>query len=250
MSPSSHMTFWDHLEELRNRLLKLILAAVIGTVAAFFVSDYILDFLLLPAKRMEHPLDLQVLQVQGMFIIKLQTAFIAGLILALPVLIYQIWAFVSPALYENEKKYLIPVMIFGLGLFITGVSFAYFVVIPFAMMFLTALGPEYIRFNVSITSYIGFIIRLCLLMGIVFEMPLLALLLGRMGLLSAAWLRKFRRHSVVIIFILSAVFTPPDVLTQVFMAGPLIILYELSIYIVKIVEKKREHREESDHESD
>ena len=247
-SGEQSMSFLDHLEELRSRLLKIVLGVLIGTLAAFFVSDYILEILLIPAKSLDKPLDLQVLQVQGMFMIKLQIAFIAGLIVALPVFVYQTWQFVAPGLYEHERHFLPVIMVVTFVLFMIGLTFAYILFIPLAISFLTDLGPSYIKFNVSINSYISFVLRLCLLMGAVFEMPLLALILGKMGLLTSEWLRKFRRHSIVVIFIIAAIFTPPDVITQFFMAIPLVLLYEISIYTVKIVEKKKREKEAEEEE--
>lgn len=244
------MSFLDHLEEMRARLLKIVLGVLIGTLIAFFISDYILEVLLMPAKSLDSPLSLQVLEVQGMFMIKLQIAFIAGLVVSLPIIVFQVWQFIAPGLYENEKYFLPVVMLVSFVLFLIGLTFAYILFIPLAISFLTALGPDYIKFNVSINSYISFVLRLCLLMGAVFEMPLLALLLGKMGILTSDWLKKFRRHSIVAIFIVAAIFTPPDIITQFFMAVPLILLYEVSIIVVKVVEKNKKLKEEEEEEEE
>lgn len=244
------MSFLDHLEELRSRLLKIALGVLIGTLVAFFVSDYIMEILLQPAKTLDNPLDLQVLEVQGMFMIKLQIAFIAGLVSSLPLIVHQVWGFIAPGLYEHEKHFLPIVMIVTFVLFMIGLTFAYLMFIPLAISFLTDLGPDYIKFNVSINSYISFVLRLCLLMGAVFEMPLLALLLSKMGLLTSDWLKKFRRQSIVVIFIIAAIFTPPDVITQFFMAVPLLLLYEISIMTVKMVEKKKIQKEKKEKEEE
>lgn len=233
------MTFLDHLEELRIRLFKIIIGILITTILSFFVTDYILDALLWPAKNITPPLDLQVLTVQGMFMVKLEVAFISGLILAIPVIVYQLWAFISPGLYPHEKKYFPYVITSTTVLFLIGLFFAYFLVVPMAIKFLTKIGPDYIKFNVSITAYFSFIIRLCLIFGFIFEMPLISFILAKLGILSSSFLRKYQRHSIVVIFLLAAIFTPPDIFTQILMAIPLILLYEISIFIVRGIEKRQ-----------
>ncbi|GAB4171430.1 MAG: twin-arginine translocase subunit TatC [Calditrichia bacterium] len=239
MSDVKEMTFLDHLEEFRGRLFKIMIGVLITTIGSFFVSDYITDFLLYPAKAIDNPLDLQVLTVQGMFMVKLEVSLITGIILAIPIIVYQLWQFISPGLYPHEKKYFPYVMITTTSLMLIGISFAYFLVIPLAITFLTKIGPDYVKFNVSINAYFSFIIRLCLIFGFIFEMPLMSFILARFGILSSSFLKKYRRHAIVAIFMLAAIFTPPDIFTQILMAIPLTILYEISIFIVKRVEKKK-----------
>ncbi len=237
------MSFLDHLEELRIRLFKIIVGILITTIIAFFVSDYIMDFLIIPAKKIQPPLPLQVLTVQGMFMLKLEVSLITGIVMAIPIIVYQIWAFIAPGLYPHEKRYFPYVITTTTLLFFLGISFAYFLVIPLAIQFLTQIGADYAKFNVSINAYLSFIIRLSLLFGMIFEMPALSFILGKLGLISSNFLKKYRRHSIVVIFLIAAIFTPPDIFTQILMAIPLVILYEVSIFIVKGVEKRRAEEE-------
>lgn len=237
------MTFLDHLEELRQRLFRIIFGLVITTIIGFVISDYVIDFMLIPATRMDPPLSLQVLEVPGMFMIKLEVSILTGVVLAIPVIVYQLWGFIEPGLYPHEKKYFTHVMIAITSLFLIGIAFAYFLVVPFAIRFLTGLGPAFIQFNISITAYFSFVIRLCLLFGFIFELPFIFFILSVIGLVGSAFLVRYRRHAIVIIFLVAGILTPPDIFTQVMMAVPLILLYEVSIIIVKAVEKKRKAKD-------
>ena len=233
------MPFLDHLEELRWRLLKSIISVFGMMVICFFFSDYILELLLFPGKQIEPPVPLQVLKVQTVFIIKLEIALVAGIIFSLPVIFYQLWQFLMPGLLSGERK-LIPVIVFFSVLcFLAGGAFAYFIIIPYALQFFLSLAPIDIQNNIALDFYIGFLLRLIFVFGIVFELPMLSLVLSKIGLITPEFMRKYRKYAIVGAFILGALLTPPDPTTQVLLALPIVILYEVSIYIAKIFGTKR-----------
>jgi len=233
------MPFLDHLEELRWRLLKSIISVFIFMVICFTFSDILLEILLYPGKQLTPPVPLQVLKVQTMFIIKLEIALIGGIIISLPVIFYQLWQFLAPGLLANERK-LIPLIIFASVLcFLLGAVFAYFIIIPYALEFFLGLATFDIENKIAIDFYIGFLLRIILVFGIVFELPMLSLLLSKMGLLTPSFMRKYRKYAIVGAFILGAILTPPDPTTQVLLAIPIILLYEFSILISYIFAKKR-----------
>lgn len=246
---NKEMAFLDHLEELRWRIIKALISVVLFTVLAFTVSDYILDWLLMPASKVDAQISLQVLKVQAVFIIKLEIALLVGVILSLPVILYQIWSFLSPGLHSHEKKYVWPLIIFAMISFCVGGSFAYYILIPYTLEFFLALAPANVSNNIAIDFYFGFIFRLILVFGIVFELPVLSVILSRLGLITPSFLRRYRRHFIVIFFVLAAILTPPDPTTQVMLAVPLVLLYEVTIFISFIFQKKRKKEEESAYES-
>lgn len=236
------MSFVDHLEELRWRLLRSIIAIVVGMIICFFFARPLLNILTYPASTLDPPLTFQFLKVQGMFIVFLEIGIFGGIILALPYILYQIWGFIAPGLLSQERKYVLPLLGFATLLFAIGLFFAYYVLMPFALSFFVGLAPEDITANIAIDFYIGFTIRIMLLFGLIFELPVISYFLGKIGLLTSAFMRSYRRHAIVGIFVIAALLTPPDPITQVLLGVPLILLYEFSILIVRMVEKK--HREE------
>jgi sec-independent protein translocase protein TatC len=239
----SEMPFLDHLEELRWRIIKALISVAILTIAAFAISDYVLYWLLLPAEQVNVPLSLQVLKIQAIFIIKLEIALIIGIILSIPVILYQIWAFVAPGLHDFEKKYIWPLIFFAMVSFLVGGAFAYFIIVPYTLDFFLGLAPANVANNIAIDFYFGFLLRLIVVFGIVFELPVLSVVLSKLGLISPAFLRKYRRHAIVLFFVFAAILTPPDPTTQVLLAIPLVLLYEVTIFISYIFAKKRKAKE-------
>ena len=234
------MPFLDHLEELRWRLLKSIISVFVMMVICFFFSDYILDALLYPGENIDPPVPLQVLKVQTVFIIKLEIALFAGIILSLPVIFYQFWQFLAPGLLQNERK-MLPLIVFAtVFCFLVGGAFAYFIIIPYALQFFLNLAPVNIENNIALDFYIGFLLRLIIVFGVVFELPMLSLILSKFGILTPSFMRKYRKYAIVGAFILGAILTPPDPTTQMFLAIPIVLLYELSIFISYIFASKRE----------
>jgi sec-independent protein translocase protein TatC len=234
------MPFLDHLEELRWRLLKSVISVLVMMVICFTFSDYILDLLLYPGRHIDPPVPLQVLKVQTVFIIKLEIALFAGIVFSLPVIFYQLWQFLAPGLKLNERKLLPAVVFASVVCFLAGGFFAYFVIIPYALQFFLGLAPANIQNNIALDFYIGFLLRLIIVFGIVFELPMLSLILTKFGLLTPAFMRKYRRYAIVSAFILGAILTPPDPTTQVMLAVPIVLLYELSIFISYIFSKKED----------
>ena len=235
----SEMGFLDHLEELRWRLVRCLLAMVIGSAVSFGYIDHILNVLLYPARSTSSPINLQVLSVQGMFLIKWFISFISGFILALPFLIYQFWRFVAPGLKVNEKKYAFPVVFFAFSSFITGILFGYFILVPFSLEFFSGIGATHVDNNFSIQYYFSFLTWLLLGAGIIFQLPVVSLVLSAIGILTPPFMRHYRRHSMVVILILSSFITPPDPVSMLIMSFPLILLYEMRIGVSWMVNRKR-----------
>jgi len=233
------MHFLDHLEELRWRLLKSLISILIGSVVTFYFIDIIIIFLIKPTQNLANPMDLQVLKVQGMFMIKWGIALIGGFVLAIPVLTYQLWKFISPGLYLNERKYVGPLIFFTYLSFLVGLVFSYTVIIPFSLEFFTSVGVDQIENNFSINYYFNFVTWLMIGSGLIFELPVLVFILSIIGLLTPAFMSHYRRHSIVIILILSAFITPPDPVSLVLMFIPLWLLYEISIGVSWLVNRKR-----------
>ncbi len=236
------MPFLDHLEEFRNRLIKSIIAVAIGMILCLFFSKQLLTILLWPTTRVNVPLEIQVLKVQGMFMVTLEIAFFGGIILGLPFIIFQLWMFVAPGLYAHEKKYVPRIIISATTLFLLGVIFAYFIIIPFALEFFIGLAPENVKANIAIDFYVGFVVRILAVFGLIFQLPILSFFLSQLGILKAQFMRKYRRHAIVVIFIVAAILTPPDPFTQTLLAIPLIILYEISIFISQWAEKSKQKK--------
>jgi len=233
------MHFLDHLEELRWRLLKSLISILIGSVVTFYFIDLIIEFLIKPTQSLTNPMDLQVLKVQGMFMIKWGIALIGGFVLAIPVLTYQLWKFIAPGLYLNERKYVGPLIFFTYLSFLIGLVFSYTVIIPFSLEFFTSIGVDQIENNFSINYYFNFVTWLMIGSGLIFELPVLVFILSVIGLLTPAFMSHYRRHSIVIILILSAFITPPDPVSLVLMFIPLWLLYEISIGVSWLVNRKR-----------
>ena len=238
--PADEMGFLDHLEELRWRIIKGLLAIIIGSAVSFGFIDQILEILLKPTTATSYRIALQVLSVQGMFLIKWFIAFISGFVLAMPVVVYQIWKFVTPGLKINEKRYALPVVLFACISFITGVSFGYLVLIPFSLEFFSGMGAGLVENNFSITYYFSFLTWLLLGAGLVFQLPVLSLFLSAIGVLTPPFMRHYRRHAIVTILILSSFITPPDPVSMLMMAVPLVVLYEISIGVSWMVNHRRE----------
>ena len=172
-----------------------------------------------------------------MFIIKWSIALIGGVVLAIPVITFQIWKFISPGLYANERGFVLPLVFFSFVSFLLGIIFSYTILIPYCLNFFASLSGETVLNNFSINHYFSFITWLLLGCGIVFQLPVVSFLLSTIGLLTPAFMRHYRRHAIVIIFILSSFITPPDPVSMLVMAFPLIILYELSIGVSWIVNR-------------
>ena len=239
------MSFIDHLEELRWRLIKSILSILFGGIVTFFFIDEILQLLLQPLGNIDsaNKANLQVLSVQGMFVIKWTIALLGGIIFSVPVITYQTWSFISPGLYANEKGFVVPLVIFSFMSFSGGILFSYFILIPYCLNFFASLSGDIVLNNFSINHYFSFVTWMLLGSGIVFQLPVVSFLLSTIGLLTPPFMRHYRRHSIVVIFIVSSFITPPDPVSMLVMALPLIVLYEISIGISWFVNQSKEKRD-------
>ena len=234
-----------HLVELRKRLAISVGAIVVMFFVAFFFHEPLLEWIIEPlnialeevGKKSVHAAEGMVTtnQVGGAFFVALKVAFFTGILAALPIILAQFWLFIAPGLYANEKKMLIPFIVGGSVMFAVGVAFAYYVVTPFGFDFLITFGSFKFTPLINIEDYVGFFTKIMFGFGLAFELPVFAYFLALLGLVDDRQMSGFFKYAIVIIFIVAALLTPPDILTQLLMAGPLIILYGLSILIVKAV---------------
>ena len=236
----SEMGVLDHLEELRWRIIKIIIAILAGGLIVFWFIDLILEIMLYPISRTTsvNPIRLQVLSVQGMFLIKWTIAIIGGIIIAIPVITYQCWKFIAPGLYADEKRFALPFTLFSFISFIIGILLGYFVLIPYSLNFFSGLTSGGIENNFSINYYFSFIVWILLGTGLIFQLPVISLLLSIIGLLTPSFMRHYRRHSIIVILVMASLITPPDPVSMVIMAIPLVLLYEASIGISWIINRR------------
>lgn len=232
------MTFLDHLEELRWRIIYALGGVVVGTIIAWIFIDFFIEYILLtPAKT--SGLKLQNLRPFGQLFLYFQVAIILGLIFSFPNVVYQLWKFIAPALKQKEKKYIKWIVLFTTFCFLSGITFAYFVMLPLTLQFAAQFGSPTIENNFSVDEYLSIILSIMLGAGLVFELPMLSFFLSSIGILTPKLMRKYRRHSIVVILVLAAFLTPgTDPVSQLLLAVPLVILYEISIFVSKIFQKK------------
>ncbi len=224
-----------HIADLRKRLMISGATLIVMFFACFFFYEPILQWMMVPVEKVL-PANSQMVavEIQETFFTALKVAFFSGFIVSLPVIFWQMWLFLAPGLYEHEKKLVVPFVFFATLMFLIGSSFAYYIVVPFGFEFLINFGSAVVTVLPSIGKYVGFFTKLLFGFGIAFELPVITFFLAKIGLVDDAMLKNFFKYAVVLIFILASLLTPPDVLTQFLMAGPLILLYILSIYIAKV----------------
>jgi sec-independent protein translocase protein TatC len=234
------MPFLDHLEELRWRIIWSLVAVVVGTVIGWFIVTRldVLGILIAPIQPLLGEGKLAYLSPTDPFFITLRLALIVGVLLALPVIIYQVWIFLSPALLPQEKKAIVPALYFGLFLFLLGVTAAYFVVLPIMFQFFAQFQQASLEQNIVIGAYLSVVVRTLMAFGVAFELPVLILVLAVLGIVDAAKLRKGRRWALVFITIGASLVTPGDILTTFFLMFPLLFLYEVGILLARMVERK------------
>jgi len=239
--------FLSHLEELRRRLVICAIAIGIGFIFSYIFAKQLFSYLILPLTKVL-PDDSQLIftNLPEMFIAYIKVALVAGIILAIPIIFYQLWMFLAPALFQKEKKYIIPFVSFSSILFAVGALFGYLVVFPYGFKFFVSFATEDIQALPSVKQYFSFAIRLLLAFGLVFEMPVIVLFLTKIGLITPDSMKKFRKFAILCSFILSAILTPPDVATQLMMALPIIILYEISIFLSKAMYRKKGRESETE----
>lgn len=233
------MPFTAHLAELRRRLIVCFIAIGVGFAVAYAFSEAIFEWLVRPLIRVMPPGDkLVYTSLPEAFFIYLKASLIAGIVLASPVIFYELWMFVAPGLYQKEKRFVLPFLFISSLLFLAGALFGYYVVLPVGFRFLVGFSTENIRALPSLQLYLTFCLKLLLGFGLVFELPVLAFFLGKAGVLDARSMAKNRRIAVLLVFIVAAILTPPDVVSQILLALPLYLLFEASILIVRITGHK------------
>lgn len=263
MAKEKEMSFLDHLEELRWVLVRSSFAIVTMAVVAFFFDDFIFNTVLFGPKDPhfityrffcelsqkigvqsfcveELPFKLQNTEMEGQMSLYIWTLILVGFILAFPFILYQFWKFISPALYEKERKSAKSFVIVSSLLFFIGVLFGYFVIAPMSVNFFATFSVSHVVENeINLDSYVGLIKTSSIASGLFFELPIIIYFLTKLGLVTPQFLRQYRRYAIVIVMIVAAIVTPPDVVSQTIVAIPLLILYEVSIIISAVVHKKQ-----------
>ncbi len=262
-SKEKEMSFWEHLEELRWHIVRSFIAVFLMAIIAFLNRHVIFDMVILAPKDSNFitnqlfcrvadilnipnlcidnlSLEIMNIKMSGQFMIHMYISFVAGLIVAFPYVLFEVWSFVRPALHQNEKKYSGGAIFYGSLLFIFGVLFSYFVIVPLTINFLgTYQISNFVENRISLSSYISTVVSVTFSVGLVFELPILVYFLTKVGIITPQFMKRNRKYMLVILLTLSAIITPPDVFSQILVCIPLLGLYELSIAIAKRVYKKR-----------
>ena len=242
------MPFLDHLEELRWHILWSVLSVVVGAVIGFGLVYYldVLELLIAPVRRAagDPDLKLQYLSPADSFFVTLKLAIYAGFIMAFPIVAYHVWSFLSPALDRREKRLIVPSLYLGMLLFIGGMALAYYAALPVTLQFFQKFQTASLAANYEINATLGFIVKLLLAFGIVFELPIVIMVLSMMGLVTPSFLRQKRRHAIVLITVVASFITPGDVVVlTVMMMVPLVFLYELGIFLSALIYRGKAQRE-------
>lgn len=245
MSDDGSLTFWDHLDVLRSSIIRMIVAAVVMGIAAFFLKDWLFSIVLAPKDSSfityrllgVEPFSIQLVNtgLTEQFMIHMKVALMAGILIASPYIIYLLFRFISPALYENERRYSVRITVTAYVMFLVGVVVNYLLIFPLTVRFLgTYKVNEEVVTMLTITSYIDTLLMMSLVFGIIFEIPVVSWLLAKAGMLKASWMTKYRRHAIVAILIIAAIITPTaDIMTLVIVSLPIWLLYEVSILLVR-----------------
>ena len=240
MHEDEKLPFTSHLEELRKRLITSFIAIGVGFVVSFGFKERLFNILVQPLiKVMKDGETLIYTGLPEAFFTYLKVSLLTGLIVASPILLYQFWMFVAPGLYQKERRLMVPIVILSSFFFIGGALFGYFVVFPWGFKFFMGFATETIRPLPSMKEYFGFSAKLLLAFGLVFELPLVLTFMAKLGIVSVDFLKKNRKYALLLFFAGAAILTPPDVITQILMALPLMVLYEISIIGAKIFGKKK-----------
>jgi len=265
----AEMSFLEHLEELRWHIVRSAAAVMVFAIVAFIMKSFIFDVVILAPRTPEFwtnrmfvklgdligsesikinqvPLKMQSIKIAGQFSTHIMVSIIAGIIIASPVIFYEFWRFIKPALYENERKHAGGAVFFTSLLFLMGVLFGYYLIVPLSIHFLgTYQVSSEVENTINLRSYIGSVTSISLAAGVVFLLPIFSYFLSKVGILTPAFMKTYRRHSYVVMLLLSAIITPPDIFSQIMVCFPLVFLYEIGIMISKRVVKKREKEMEA-----
>ncbi|WP_092193825.1 twin-arginine translocase subunit TatC [Desulfomicrobium norvegicum] len=235
------MTFTEHLNELRVRLVRCIIAAFVGLLVCYAFAEQLFMMLMQPLITLLEPSGGSLIYtgLPEAFFTHLKVAAIAGLFVASPYIFYQLWMFIAPGLYEGERKYMIPIALCSALCFVSGALFGYYVVFPFGFQFFLGYASDVIKPMPSVREYFSFSTSMLFAFGFIFELPLFMFFLSILGIVTHQTLRKYRKFAILGSFVVAAVLTPPDVVSQTLMAGPLCILYEIGIWVAYAFGKKR-----------
>ncbi|MBM4392397.1 MAG: twin-arginine translocase subunit TatC [Deltaproteobacteria bacterium] len=236
------MPILEHLRELRSRIIVCLWALIVSFFAAFFFANELFGFLAAPMNEALQGTDggtLAVTEAMEGFMVQMKVAAMTAIFISMPVLTYQSWRFIAPALYDQEKRWAVPLMVASTSLFLAGAAFAYFAVFRFGFPVFLEMNGEDVKAVLSIQSYLSFATTLLIAFGAAFQLPVVIYFLARIGVIDHLDLIRGFRYSVVLIFVVAAVLTPPDVLSQVLMAGPLLVLYGIGIGVARIATTKR-----------
>ncbi|MDD4051783.1 MAG: twin-arginine translocase subunit TatC [candidate division Zixibacteria bacterium] len=232
--PEKEMSFLEHLEELRSRLIKSVVVIIAMAVVVYFFSEKLVDFFTAPLPQVYFMAPTEA------FMVRIKLSLIGGAIVSIPVVFYHLWMFIGPGLLKSEAKIVIPIVISATIFFLIGAALCFFVMLPVAVKFMLGFSTAKLQPLISIDNYISFAGMLILAFGLVFELPVASFILGRMGVINARMLSKGRRYAIVVILIASAILTPtPDAFNQLLLAGPMYVLYEISIIVVWFTGRKR-----------
>lgn len=262
----TEMSFLDHLEALRWHIIRSVIAICFFSIFAFVYKDFIFDSIIFAPKNVDfwtnrmftlfsdfvgveslkintHPLQLISISMSGQFMVHIWTSIIFGLIIAFPYVIYQFWSFIKPALYENERQHATGAVFVMSFLFLLGVLFGYYLIVPLSIDFLGSYSiSDVVTNQINVLSYISTVTSIVIAGGIVFELPVVAFFLSKVGILTPAFMKKYRKHSYVVLLVLSAIITPPDIFSQIMVCIPLVGLYEVSIVISRKVQKAHQRK--------
>lgn len=266
VEPKAEMSFLEHLEELRWVIVRSLIAIAVMAAAAFMFKDILFDYVLLAPRNSDfisnrilceigqkfgipnlcinqNPAQLQNISMGGQFNMHIWVSLVGGFIMAFPFVLYQIWTFLSPALNVNERKHARGAVFISSLLFLTGVAFGYFILLPFSIDFLTGytVSPEIVN-QINFTSYISNITTVTLACGLVFELPIVVYFLSSIGIVTPVGMKKYWRHAVIVILVVAAIITPPDFISQILVSLPLLLLYWGSIFISAMVVRKNERK--------
>ncbi len=251
---NGEMSLTGHLKEMRNRIVVTLVVMIVGMVACFAYAETLVN--LLTNIGAQYNYTFITMKPQEGLMVSFTISIIGGFVIAVPLLAYEIFAFCSPAMRKKEKTFMILALIFGGIFFCIGVCFAYFITMPFMLQFLAKFGAGTIMSSTttSLQNYIDFLLLVFVIFGVIFELPVISVLLTALGLVKPLWLIKARKVVIVLIFVLAALITPPDIVSQIMVAIPIILLYQLSILLSKLVyslkRKKAEDDEDEDDEDD
>jgi len=262
-SPEKEMSFWEHLEELRWHLVRAIIVLVLLAIGAFLLRKVIFDIVILAPKDPDFisyralcalgkfvgsealcigtaPLEIINIQLSGQFLVHIYVSLMVALVVAFPYLLWEIWSFIRPALLPKEKKYSRGAVVFSTILFIIGMMFSYFLIVPLTINFFSSYQvSDSVENTITLNSYISTVVSLTLATGLVFELPIIVFFLTKVGLITTGFMKKNRKYVLVLLLILSAIITPPDIFSQILVTIPLMLLYEMSIVIAKRMERKK-----------